>query len=290
MNNKTRNSIKLIKLFLLIFIILYMINILLNESTKKYAHISPSYVKIDIIEILNKNNLNNDDYKILFYQTGLGKTAIDKLIKTNDGIKKILKIQENFFDEVKVYANPITPFTYEETNIDINDNKKLSTLIGYLDNGYILITRATYTFGWRHGHAAIVVDSNNGYILESAVLGEPSQLSYVDKFRYYPNFIILKPKESTQNQLNKIACYSLKALYKVPYRISCGIFMPKYIENTAPEGTQCSHLVWYAYMSENFDIDSNGGKIVTPKDIANSDLLEIVQFYGFDPDELWNDN
>ena len=36
-----------------------------------------------------------------------------------------------------------------------------------------------------------------------------------------------------------------------------------------------------------FDLDSDGGRIVTAKDIANSSLLEVVQIFGVDPDAIW---
>ena len=45
--------------------------------------------------------------------------------------------------------------------------------------------------------------------------------------------------------------------------------------------------MWYAFKHFGIDIDSNGGAVVLPKDIANSDELELVQNFGFDPDKLW---
>ena len=32
-----------------------------------------------------------------------------------------------------------------------------------------------------------------------------------------------------------------------------------------------------------YDLDSNGGRLVTVKDLWESDLLEIVQVYGMEP-------
>ena len=51
--------------------------------------------------------------------------------------------------------------------------------------------------------------------------------------------------------------------------------------------TQCSHLVWYPYAQFGYDIDSDGSWLVTPKDITNSEYLEVVQVYGVDPEEIW---
>jgi hypothetical protein len=39
--------------------------------------------------------------------------------------------------------------------------------------------------------------------------------------------------------------------------------------------------VWYAWQVFGYDLDSDGGRLVTVEDIWESDLLEIVQVYGF---------
>ena len=76
----------------------------------------------------------------------------------------------------------------------------------------------------------------------------------------------------------------MEFVYDIPYGLFTGI------PNKAPENinkTQCSHLVWYPYFHFGYDLDSDGSWLVTPKDIANSDLLEIVQVYGVNPEEIW---
>lgn len=47
-----------------------------------------------------------------------------------------------------------------------------------------------------------------------------------------------------------------------------------------------SARIWcgQAYRAAGIDLDSNGGWLVTPKDIAYSEELELVQAYGFDPE------
>ncbi|QSX06413.1 hypothetical protein JYG23_02835 [Sedimentibacter sp. zth1] len=281
------SSKNFISVIIIVVSLLILLNIL-NELTKPLTHIYPDYNKIDISPIIDKSVLIEKDYETLFYQTGLGKASIDKLLEDKKyGKIKILNIQEHFFAKVIVNRNAITPFTYEETTIDKQNRREFATNLAPLENGYILLTRSTYSFGWRHGHAAIVVDSENKKILEAAVLGAISQISSTNKWRLYPNFIILKLKNVEQTKLDNISNYALTKLIKIPYRISSGIFTPKYKDNTEPSGTQCSHLVWFPFKVNGYDIDSNGGMIVTPKDIANSDLLEIVQIYGFNPKELW---
>lgn len=71
--------------------------------------------------------------------------------------------------------------------------------------------------------------------------------------------------------------------------IICGIHQEAVSEDDASEkalcrtGTQCAHLVWYAYRYFGYDLDSDGGFVVTPDDLYHSDLLELVQIYGIPP-------
>jgi hypothetical protein len=39
-------------------------------------------------------------------------------------------------------------------------------------------------------------------------------------------------------------------------------------------------LVWYAYQRFGYDLDSDGGFLVTPKDISDSEELIIIQKFG----------
>ena len=65
-----------------------------------------------------------------------------------------------------------------------------------------------------------------------------------------------------------------------------GFLFPAYGAEIA-EKTHCAHLVWYAYRSYGYDLDGDGGRIVTPKDLSKSSLLEPVQVVGVSPMGLW---
>lgn len=288
MKKKTIINLRTLIIILCILLTIFLFVEIRSKLTEPLAHIKPSYDKISIVEILNKKILSEDDYRTLFYQTGLGKDAVDKLLSNHvDGKKKILNFQDNFFKDISVFYEKITPITYQESVINDKGQLIFGTDLAPYDNGYILLTRATHSFGWRHGHAAIITDSVNGNTLEAAVLGQNSQIMNINKWRFYPNFMILKLKDVPQEKLDEIADYAVEKLHKVPYRLTSGIFSNKYKDGIDPIGTQCSHLVWYPFKKFGYDLDSDGGKIVTPMDIANSPYLEIVQIYGFDPKELW---
>lgn len=278
------------RILILLFVVLSIISIIAirTKITKPLAHVKPDYDKISIIELLEKKKLSDEDYKEIFYQTGLGVSAVDALLADKkNGKERILKFQENLFKDINIFYQKITPITYQENIIDNEGNLVYGTEIAPYENGYILVTRATYSGGWRHGHAAIVVDSENGSILEAAVLGEDSQIANINSWRIYPNFILLKIKDIEQAKLDEIAKFAVKSLYKVPYKLTVGIFSSKYKDGIEPTGTHCSHLVWYPFKKFGYDLDSNGGVLITPQDIANSPYLEVVQVYGFNPKELW---
>lgn len=292
MKKKTKINLKIFVKVLIVFLFIiaaiFTFIAIRNKLTQPLAHVKPSYDKVSIESILDKSKFTENDYKTLFYQTGLGKDAVDTILedKTN-GKDRILKMQENLFKDVIINQEMITPITYQESLINNEGKLVFGTELAPFENGYILVTRGTYSLGWRHGHAAIVIDSEHSYTLEAAVLGQDSQIMGISKWKYYPNFMILKLKNSNQEELDKISKYAVDTISKVPYRLTTGIFSSKYKEGIEPIGTHCSHLVWYPFMAHGYDLDFDGGMIVTPMDIANSPLLEIVQVYGFDPKELW---
>lgn len=288
MKKKTIVSLRILLIILCILLTIFLVIEIKSKLTAPLAHVKPSYDKISIVELINKTSLTEDDYKTLFYQTGLGKDAINDLL--NDkvyGKSKILKFQENLFKDISVFYEKITPVTYQESVVNKKGQLVFGTDLAPYDNGYILVTRATYSLGWRHGHAAIITDAINGNTLEAAVLGQDSQIMGISKWKFYPNFMILKLRDVPQEKLDEIAKYAVKKLHKVPYKLTTGIFNDKYKDGIDPIGTHCSHLVWYPFMEFGYDLDSDGGIIVTPMDLATSPYLEIVQVYGFDPKELW---
>ncbi len=256
--------------------------------TEPYAHIYPDYQKVDLTATLSKASLSPDDYSLLYYQTGLGSAAIDELRALYpDYSQSIIQIQDNFFKNIKIVCEKISPITWEESVVDKSGSYVEGTVLATPHNGDILLTKCSHTFGWRNGHAALIVDSANGYTLESIVLGTDSCLQDISKWTNYPNFIHLRLKNSSQDVLNDVVKLAMNKLASVPYDLTTGIFSPKYEKADNIRRTYCSHLAWEAFRLFDYDLDSNGGAIVTPRDIANSPKLEVVQIFGVDPDNIW---
>lgn len=270
-----------------ILLILFAVISVMNAIIEPEGYFHPDYDKKDILPILDKNTYTEDDYKELFYQTGLGKTAIDEIMKDENGKDTMLGFQKNFFSDTKVLCESIGIITSQESIV----NSEGKTMYGFdlapYKDGYVLITKATHSLGWRHGHAAIVTDAENNETLEAIILGSNTRLQNINKWRVYPSFIMLKLKDVPQEKLNSIAEFAKKYMTDIPYGLTVGLTSKKNPDPENISSTQCSHLVWYPFMQYGYDVDSDGSWLVTPKDIANSDLFEVVQIYGVNPRDIW---
>ena len=154
-----------------------------------------------------------------------------------------------------------------------------------LEDGDIIVTAASRFSWWRFGHSGLVVDGWQRQTVESISPNSVSRIEPADDFATRANFMILRPKvdEETKKQVVE---YAKTQLVGLEYCLTVGVLSPKYTEEL--EKTHCAHLIWYAYKKFGWDLDSNGGGIVTPQDIANSPHVEVVQVYGFDLDALWS--
>lgn len=236
------------------------------------AHIYPQYEQKNLEDIEKKTPdlLTEADFQLIFEQTGLGKAAVMKL----DSLDKLGYYQQNYFADIEYTHFTNSPVSTEEYVEDP------VVSLDFLEKGDILITHSSSVFSWRNGHAAIVIDAEKGQTLEAVVIGEKTCVQDVEKWRHYPNFLVLRLKGADEQLRSDIADTALELLCDKPYRLLTGVFSKKYPDRENIIGTQCAHLVWLAYAYHGYDIDSDRGLIVTPKDISESDLLEVVQSYG----------
>lgn len=244
---------------------------------KKQGVWSPDYQMVDIDEVLMKSELSADDYALLYQQTGLTKLGVDGLMQ-NRRKDKIKLIQRRYFSAVNIRYDPILPYV----------------AVGYLDDygvlcaledGDIIVSASTSIAGIRVGHAALVVDGEQEIVLESLQIGYDSSFAEAVTETEMSTYMVLRPTGIPLETRKAVAKYAKEQLFGVPYNQIVGLIPRKYQEEIT--STQCSHLCWYAYKKFGYDIDSNGGIFVAPKDIANSSYLEVVQIFGFDPEKLW---
>ena len=172
---------------------------------------------------------------------------------------------------------PATPLTRQET-------LTAPVALAPLQDGDVLVSAASHFFGWRNGHAALVVDAAEGRTLECAMFS--AEFGQVSNWAWRANFVVLRLKNAGQAQRAAIARQAARRLLHTPYSISVGLFSPKGNGSQVP-ATQCAHLVWSAFAAFGYDVDATGGGIVTPCDIACSPAFEVVQIYGLAPDSRW---
>ena len=252
-----------------------------KENADKHIYEVPDYQKADLEELLNKKELSEEDYRFLFMQTGLSEAEVKKLLE--EGKKaQIYRIQDRLFKETSPVCEKNSIISWEEWN----EKEEDWITFADLEEGDILITPCSHSFGWRNGHAALVVDAENGETLESLVLGMKSSLQSVEKWEMYPCVMVFRLKGVSEEIRSEIARNAKENLCDIDYGLEAGILFPAYGEEVT-EKTHCAHLVWYAYRSYGYDLDGDGGRIVTPKDLAESPLLEIVQVVGVNPMKLW---
>ncbi len=243
-----------------------------------WKYFFPDYGKVDLSPILEKSELSEDDYELLYRQTGLTKLGIDGYLEggQTDGI---LRTQQFFFQEQEVIVDKFAPFTYTEKT-------DAHAPIAPLKDGDIIVTSTTRVSWWRYGHAALVVDGKKSLVIESISPGAVSKFNYATTFDDLRDFMILRPKASAELKA-QVTEYAKNELLGLPYSLFAGIFTKKF--NDKPlESTQCAHLVWHAYKKFGIDLDSTGGRVVKPRDMACSPEVELVQAYGFDLDTLWS--
>ena len=157
-----------------------------------------------------------------------------------------------------------------------------------LEDGDVIVTSACHTFGWRNGHAAIVINAESGTVLECVGPGLKSSRGSASWFQYSSNFMVLRLKDKTAEERREIAVYAGTRLHGIDYSILTGFFGSPKDQGDTPKTSHCSHLVWQAFKHFGYDIDSDGGPVCTTRDIANCELFEVIQVFGFDQDKLWH--
>ena len=274
--NRKRKLTLLLALAIFVISVLSFLQIGCVYADKSWTNFCPDYEQIDLLPILEKATLTDADYEVLYRQTGLTKLGIDGLLEDGE-TDRILSIQKYFFKKQEVYVERFNPYTYIE---EINESIPMAKL----EVGDIVVTANVRVSWLRYGHAALVVNPEEGIVLESISPGTSSTFNSVRDFGDDATFMILRPKVDKETKA-EIVEYAKANLLDLPYRFTLGIFYKKFPETLRV--SQCAHLVWYSYKKFGYDLDSDGGGIVKPPDMVRSEHVEVVQAYGFDLDSLW---
>ncbi len=276
----------LLSIFMLAVIFVSVLEIGLYAEHVTFDVWRPDYAKVDISNILKKDELTDEDYDLLYAQTGLTKLGIDGTISSlgkSRALSRIVSIQQRYmsgsigYEEVNFYAFG-TRIKY-----GCKEVQERPTPLCALEPGDILVSSSTHFSLARFGHSALVVDSS-GSLLEAIGYGD---LSYANgtatNFSRRQTFAVLRVKRDGEVR-KSVADYAKGNLVGIEYAILAGLSTPKNPDEL--KKTSCGHIVWYAYNHFGIDIDSNGGAIAYPKDFLYSNELELVQVFGFDPKTL----
>lgn len=177
-----------------------------------------------------------------------------------------------------IECSPLLGWFTREDRLVSGDNGLASVNI---EPGDILVTVSTHSAGWRHGHAALVVNDN--LTLESCVLGKDSSYCRIKNWETYSTVAVLRVKDSNEDICEQVLDYSGDNLFEIPYRLLSGFIGDKARDSEAHGfGVQCAYLPWYAWKEFGYDLDSDGGRVVTPADLMDSEHVEIIYSYGME--------
>lgn len=311
----SRGSNVVILLSMLLFLFLYN----WTAQAIPLAHVASQDKKVNIESLVRLQEVGKDELHLLARQTGLHPEFVETILQDGRG-RELLRFQQRYFAPIQVAGRNTTPLTISEILVDEGGNATTGMPLADIHDGDILITKNSRFFGWRNGHAALVVDAEKGLVLEAVMLGLDTQLRDIRKWSRYPSFQVLRLKaeyDMADNELidghaadiktgqkdirnqhslsQKVAEYAQKHLVEIPYSLTAGLAEKLWKragtkvyardaegkEGSSPPTTHCAHLVWYAYEQFGLDLDSDGGLFVTPEDIRNSKYLEIIQTYGY---------
>lgn len=240
-------------------------------------HIVAHYKPLFTSQFYDKIELTEDtDLRTIFLQTGIGENTAQKMIDEGR-FNEILEAQELFFADDKVVCTPMIKWFTREEHLE-------NEIIPFYDlqPGDVLVTLSTHTWGWRHGHAAIVLDKYR--TVESISMLYNSSKEHTYFWQDYSNFAVLRVKDITPEQGKQVADFCEENLVDKPYSLLAGFGINKAPDfNSNGFSLHCSYLAWYAWEEFGVDLDSDGGRLVTSYDILHSDKVEIVQLYGMDP-------
>ncbi len=222
------------------------------------------------------------DYETIFLQTGLGKSAVERL-KADGNFDAILKAQECFFTEPEIVCAPMFDWFTREDRL----GKTIGPDFADLQAGDVLVTLSTHSLGWRHGHAGLVIDEYT--VLECQRMGTNVSAEGIYFWNDYSNWAVLRLKNITPDLQEAVTEFGINELKGKPYKLLSAIIGVKAPDiNDKNIGFYCTNLIWYAWNNFGFDLDSDRGQIVTSYDLLHSDKLEVVQLYGLDPRDFLN--
>ena len=186
---------------------------------KKKGVWSPDYQKVELSELLKKTQFTDEEYELLYSQTGLTKLGVDGLIQ-KERADKILEIQTRYFSKRNIRYSSILPYI------------AVGYLDGYgvlcaLEDGDIIVSASTSVAGIKVGHAALVVDGEQEIVLESLQIGYDSSFASADTETEMTTYMVLRPTGIPLETRKEVVQYAKSELVGVPYNQIVGLIPKK---------------------------------------------------------------
>lgn len=272
----SRILLSVIATILLVCFLLWVI-LLLSDAGVRVRH--PDEERIDLSPILSKETLTEEDYALLYRQTGLTKIGIDRAREHGaGGTSRVRIIQRDYLYDWEVRHDHFAPLMCT----DFLSGGRHAYHI-YLEDGDILLTASTHFSAFRMGHAGIVTNGARSEVLQAVAYGDNSYIGSPEDFTDHASFMILRPKAGSA-VAKAAADYARENLMDIPYNAFAGVLT----DRNSNSSTQCALLVWKAYQAAGVNLAEGKETVILPYTLANSDELEVVQVFGFDPDTLWD--
>lgn len=200
-------KIRKLILYLLILLLFFILAIYLLQRyfAHRHGYFVPDYPRVTITE--------NTDYETIYLQTGLGESAVQKLLKQNN-FQTVLNAQENFFHPPKSTCVPLFGWFTRKDKISEEDALPLIDL----QPGDIIVSLSTHTMGWGHGHAGLVLDKKSS--LECVSLGNNSTIIDTSHWATYSNYAVLRVKNASPELRSEVADYAKETLCDIPYHFA----------------------------------------------------------------------
>lgn len=279
---KYKTSILTIRVVLLLMFLCFLLAIFTLYAERNTCTL-PQDEKKPLAGITAKEDLSEQDYALLWEQTGLGKSAVDALWQRKSRKELLYREQNRFFNAPDYECRGLTGIVKVEA---IHGRANFYRLYD-LQPGDVLLTKNTHTFGYRHGHSALAL--GGGELLEATEIGEPVSITKASYWGSYPTGIHLRITEEAATEAGMsreelgavVAAYAEENLLDDEYRLTAGLFNDGIKENE----TQCAHLIWAAFKSVGIDVSSQNFPI-TPHSLLTGGKFEVIRFWGFDPAEI----
>ena len=230
----------------------------------------------DLCQLVEEGEtLSQEQQDLLMEQTGLDRPGLEAVLEDKNG-DYLLECQQAWFAQHATVCVDNGLTSSEELLVDARQPAPYD-----LQAGDILVSLNSHTVGYRHGHAALVVEGDRGVTLEAATMGTDSMILSASHWRDYPSFVQLRLKSDrydAQAVGEEAADAALEHLKGVPYDLFCGFFLPS-LPVQPPQSVQCASLVWYAYALVGVDLQLDG-LMASPTTLLNSPELEVVQAFG----------